>query len=244
MSLITHDYYCPKIGMASEFRLVMPDSVLRGEEKPKGLLFLLPREGESGLSLLTKTSLSALTEEYRIAAVIPPCLQGCFTDMVYGYPFYQSLKYLREYLAQYFPGLRGETGKCAVLGFGISGAASLHWATEEPDYFAASGAVSGLLDPAMEPWGRFTENRLRDLFGTREERTGKRDAFLSACAASAVKKVLLFSSENEPGYASVLRAFEAFSGRAELRPLTGKTEAARDSTALGEFIRDWIGGEN
>ena len=119
MSLITHDYYCPKIGMASEFRLVMPDSVLRGEEKPKGLLFLLPREGESGLSLLTKTSLSALTEEYRIAAVIPPCLQGCFTDMVYGYPFYQSLKYLREYLAHYFPGLRGETGKCAVLGFGI-----------------------------------------------------------------------------------------------------------------------------
>ena len=90
--LLTHDYYCPKIGMASEFRVVMPDGMLQNSEKPAGVLFLLPKEGESGSALISKTDLPSLCASYRIAAVVPPCLEGCYTDMVYGYPFYQSLK--------------------------------------------------------------------------------------------------------------------------------------------------------
>ncbi len=243
MSLITHDYYCPNIGMASKLRLLVPDEVLRGGESPDGLLFILPPEGESGLSLLTGTILTALTEEYRIAAVIPPCLQGCFTDMVYGYPFYQSLKHVREYLSHYFPGLRAEAGKCAIAGFGISALAALRWAFEEPEFFAAAGSIAGLLDPAMEAQGWFTDTRLEDLFGTPGERFEKRETFLSACAESAVKKVFLFSSEEAPGYASTRRAFEAFREGARLCLSEGAVSGKMRSDQLGEFVKYWIGGE-
>ncbi|MBR6404884.1 MAG: hypothetical protein IKS18_01650 [Lachnospiraceae bacterium] len=38
MALLTHDYYCPKIGMASELHLLVPDEILRGEEQAAGIL--------------------------------------------------------------------------------------------------------------------------------------------------------------------------------------------------------------
>ena len=181
MALISHDYYCPKIGMASELRILLPDACLHGAEQPRGVLFLLPQQGESGQRLVYETGLGALAEQYRIAAVIPPCLEGCFTDMVYGYPFYQSLKYVRDYLKTYFPGLPFNKGKCAIAGIGISAMAAIRWAAEEPDFFRCAGSIAGLLDPSMEPQGYFTEKRLTDLFGEREERIKKKNAFLETC---------------------------------------------------------------
>ena len=43
MALLTHDYYCPKTGMASELRILLPDACIHGTEQPAGVLFLLPR---------------------------------------------------------------------------------------------------------------------------------------------------------------------------------------------------------
>ena len=177
MALITHDYYCTKAGMASEFRLLIPDACLHGDREPEGVLFLLPREGESGGSLILRTGLEAVSDRYQLAVVIPPALNGCFTDMVYGYPFYQSLLYVREYLRTYFPGLPLVPGKCAIAGIGISAMAAVRWAAEEPEFFRCAGAISGLFDPAMEPTDYFTEERLTNLFGDPEMRIAKREAF-------------------------------------------------------------------
>ena len=218
MALLTHQYYCPKLGMASEFRVLMPDSCFRGEEKPAGTLFLLPPQGDSGQKCLTESGIAVFLENKRIAAVIPPCLQGCFTDMVYGYPFYQSLKYLREYLKTYLPGLPLEKGKCAVAGFGISAIAAIRWTIEAPDFFCSTGAFGGFLDLAMEPQGYFTEQRLTDLFGELKERIEKRDEFLSDCVFSKAKNIHLFSSPGDPGYESVQRTAEALGKCAQLYP--------------------------
>ncbi|MBR6323284.1 MAG: hypothetical protein IKR59_10465 [Lachnospiraceae bacterium] len=244
MPLLTHDYYCPEIGMASELRIFLPDTILRGEEAARGFLFLLPPQGEGGLSLLTGTKLAALCDEYRIAAVIPPCLQGCFTDMVCGYPFYRSLKYVREYLKTYYPGLSIEAGKCAAAGLGISALAALRWANEEPEHFACAGSIAGILDPAVSPQGWFSEKRLSDLFGTMQERIAKREAFLSACRSSEVKKVFLFSSQQDTGYESSVRAAEAFKNRAELRLSDGPVTMKTCSDALGEFMKYWFTAED
>ena len=59
MALLTHDYYCPKLGMASELRMLIPDLCLHGKEVPEGVLYLLPPQGESGLSLITETGNSS-----------------------------------------------------------------------------------------------------------------------------------------------------------------------------------------
>ena len=224
MALLTHDYYCPKLGMASELRVLMPEICIRGDEKPAGVLFLLPPQGESGLSFLTESGIAGYLESVRIAVVIPPCLQGCFTDMVFGYPFYQSLKYVRKYLKTYIPGLPLESGKCAISGFGISGMAALRWAMEEPDFFSCVGSFQGLLDPAMEPQGYFSERRLTDLFGDGDERLKKREAFLSDCRNSAAKNIYLFSSPDDPGYESTVRAAEALGARAELHFSEARSE--------------------
>ena len=135
MALLTHEYYCPKQGMASEFRIVIPDACLQEGSAAASVLFLLPPQGENGLSCLMDSGIASYLEGLNIALVVPPCLQGCFTDMAYGYPFYQSLKYVREYLKSYLPGLPLERGKCAVAGMGISALAALRWAIEEPDFF-------------------------------------------------------------------------------------------------------------
>lgn len=205
--------------MASELRILLSDPILQNEENTAGTLFLLPPQGESGLSLVTETEIPAICSAYRIAVVIPPCLQGCFTDMVYGYPFYQSLKYVREYLRHYFPGIPLEHGKCAVAGIGISAVAALSWAAEEPEGFACAAPIGGILDPAMAPHGWFTEKRLADLFGTPEERLQKREKVLKIRAGLDPKKIFLSSSEEDP---ITLKAC---------------------SEQLEKFIKFWIGGD-
>lgn len=216
MALLTHDYYCPKLGMASELRMLIPDLCLHGKEVPEGVLYLLPPQGESGLSLITETGIMPYLESGRIVTVIPPCLQGCFTDMVFGYPFYQSLKYVREYLKACFPGLAAEKGKNAIAGFGISAMAALRWAMEEPDYFSCIGSIYGIPDPAMRPQGYFTEQRLTDLFGNPEERLKKREAFLAGCRETSAENIHLYSTSIEPGYESTLRAAEALGSHGKL----------------------------
>ena len=241
--LLTHDYYCPKIGMASEFRVVMPDGMLQNSEKPAGVLFLLPKEGESGSAMISKTDLPSLCASYRIAAVVPPCLEGCYTDMVYGYPFYQSLKYIREYLRNFLPGIPLESGKCMIAGFGAGGFAALRWAMEEPDFFACTGSIRGILDPAMPAHGYFTERRLTDLFGSPEERREMREEFLSSCRSSAVRNVYLITENTDPGYESSSAAGAAFGGRASLKILKAGTGSSEYKDPLDRLVRIWLGGE-
>ncbi len=243
MALLTHDYYCPKLGMASEMRILSPEAILSGEEKPRATLFLLPPEGESGLSLLTETKIAALSEEYRAVIIIPPCLEGCYTDMVFGYPFYQSLKYVREYIETYLPGLAPLKGKTAVAGFGIGGAAALRWALEEPDYFSFAGSISGLLDPSSAAGDYFTERRLTDLYGTAEERRKKEEDFLSLCKTSAQSGIYLFSAKDDPGFDSTCLAAKALGEKARVSTVQGKSTGKTRSDQLGVFFKLFLGGD-
>ena len=244
MALLTHDYYCPKLGMASELRILAPEAILRGETKPRGVLFLLPPEGESGLSLLTGTKIAALSENCGVAVVIPPCLQGCYTDMDLGYPFYQSLKFVREYLRSYMPGLPLEAGSCAVAGIGIGSLAALRWASEEPEFFACAGAIAASLDPNALPKEYFTEKRLANLFGDKENRERIFSDFLALFRSSALKRVFLYTSKEDPGFESVRSAAEAFGERASFSVGEGKSSIKTCSDQLGAFLKFYLGGDS
>ena len=243
MALLTHDYYCPELGFASELRIVIPGPVLQGDEESRGMLFLLPPEGESGLSLLTGTKISALCNEYLVTAVIPPCLQGCYTDMAYGYPFYRSLKNVREYLKIHLPGIPVEGGNCAIAGIGIGGLGALRFALEEPDYFSCAGSIAGLTDPAMPAQGYFTEKRLRDLFGEKEERAEMRDQFLMECRAASKGRFYLFSAKEDPGFEASCRTADALGNRAMLHLTEGHADLKTVSDQLGEFMKFYLGGD-
>ena len=50
MAIITQDYFCPKIGMASEFSVILPETATGTLAEAESTLFLLSPEGESGMN--------------------------------------------------------------------------------------------------------------------------------------------------------------------------------------------------
>ena len=244
MALLTQDYFCPSIGMATELRVVLPDVSLANGRDPEGTLFLLSPEGESGLSWITSTKLKALCEQYDTAAVLVPCLQGCYTDMVFGYPFYQSLKYAREYIKTYLPGVPVKSGRIAAAGASVGGAAALRWAMEEPEDFCACASFSGLLDPCAEPGGWFTASRIADLYGDYASREILRDDFLRLCRETQQTRCFIFSGSEDPGNGSSETAAAELAGKCELRKKDGRSDWKTWSDELGEFFRWWKGGQD
>ena len=242
MALITHDYYCPRIGMAAELRLLVPDGSLRQGKSPAGTLFLLSPPGESGLFWLTDTDLRPLAETYGIAVILVPCLQGCYTDMAYGYPFYRSLQYVRSYVREQIPGIPLEPGRTAIAGASVGGAAALRWGMEEPDFFSACASFSGLLFPDSGPRGWFTEERLLCLYGDEAARKAKKEAFLTLCGETAQKRCYLSAAAGDPGAAESEAAAAILGDRAVLHTAPGVSDRKRWSDRLAEFLEFWRGG--
>ncbi len=242
MALLTQDYYCRCIGMASELRVVIPDDRLREGAGPESTLILLSPEGESGLAWVTSTKLNALCGTYGVAAVLVPCLQGCYTDMAYGYPFYRSLKQVRSYVQTYLPGIPMEAGQTAIAGASAGGYAALKWAMEEPDFFACCASFSGLLSPDRAPEGWFTEKRMLCLYGDEAQRSDEHARFLALCRETEQSNCLLFAAEQDPGYASSAEAAGVLGSKARFVTAKGGADWSAWSDDLADFLEYWKGG--
>lgn len=243
MAVITQDYFCPRIGMASEFRVILPESGTGVITDAESTLFLLSPEGESGLKWITSTKVRVLCDQFRTAAVLVPCLQGCYTDMVYGYPFYQSLKYVREYIQTYLRGIPAGDGEMAIAGASVGGTAALRWAMEEPELFSAAASLSGMYSPGREAGGWFTENRLESLYGDPGERVSVRDSFMQLCRDTAQKNCYVFSSQEDPDHALAAEIAEILGDRAVFRTAEGRSDWKTWSDRLADFIFWWKEGK-
>ena len=171
MILLTHNYFSNAIAMATEIRILLP------EGKAEKTVFLLSPEGNSGISWITSTKAGALCDAEKTAFVIVPSLQGCYTDMVYGYRFFSALLECIEYLKENLPGVPLESHKCFAAGASTGGLAALRLAMEMPDLFAGAASLSGRLDVTAAPGGWFTEKRLMCLYGTEENREKLQSVF-------------------------------------------------------------------
>lgn len=243
MAIITQDYFCPAIGMATELRAVIPDAALKEVRRPGSTLFLLSPEGSSGSDWITSTKLKVLCDKYDTAAVLVPCLQGCYTNMVYGYRFYDSLRYSREYIETYLPGIDVSDGHIAAAGVSAGGAAALRWAMEEPDAFSACASFSGLLDPSREEGGWFTQNRMLCLYGDQGQREEAWSDFLTLCRETAQTRCYIFSANCDPGYGDSLKAAEFLEKKALMKTGEGTSDWKTWSDVFGEFMRWWKGEE-
>ena len=242
MAIITQDYFCPRIGMASEFRVILPETPAGTPAEAESTLFLLSPEGESGMNWITSTKIKVLCDRYRTAAVLVPCLQGCYTDMVLGYPFYQSLRYVREYIRTYMRGIPVGKGDMAVAGASVGGTAALRWAIEEPELFSAAASFSGMYSPDRPAGGWFTENRLENLYGDAQNRASVRDSYMKMCRDTARENVYIFSSQDDPDADRAAEIAAAIGGGAVFRTAEGYSGWKTWSDRLADFMCMWKEG--
>lgn len=174
MAVMTIHNYCDHIQMAGRLYVAAPDLWLRGDTERLPVLYLLAPEGEDGSRWLRHTQVELLAEQHNMIMVMVPCLQGCYTDMAYGYRFFQSLVVgVPAYLKRNLPAIRVDEGPCFVAGCSMGGMGAIKLALSYPASFAAVGSFSGRLDnedsfrhPAAGDW--LTEKRMKNLWGSPE----------------------------------------------------------------------------
>lgn len=242
MAIITQDYFCPRIGMASEFRVILPETAAGALAEAESTLFLLSPEGESGMNWITSTKIKVICDRYRTAAVLVPCLQGCYTDMALGYPFYQSLRYVREYIQTYMRGIPVGEGEMAAAGVSVGGTAALRWAMEEPELFAAAASFSGMYSPDRPAGGWFTEKRLENLYGDAQNRFSVRDGFTDLCRSTSAKNIYIFSAEGDPDAGRAAEIAESIGAGAVFRTAEGVSGWKTWSDRLADFMDWWKEG--
>ena len=192
MILLTHNYFSNAIAMATEIRILLP------EQPADKTVFLLSPEGGSGTSWITSTKAGALCDSTGTAFVIVPSLQGCYTDMAYGYSFFSSLQECISYLRENIPGVPLRSGHCYAAGVSSGGLAALRLAMTMPKLFAGAASFSGRLDVTADPDGWFTEKRILCLYGDEENRKKVQEGFEQLCEDASGQSFFLFTRTNDP----------------------------------------------
>ena len=147
MPVLTINNFCDHIQMAGVLQVILPSSLVDGSLNRAPTVFLLAPEGQEGSRWLRHTQVELLADKYQAAMVLVSCLEGCYTDMAFGYRFFQSLeKGIPEYLGYNLPPLCLEDGHCFAVGCSIGGMGAVKWALSSPELFAAVGSFSGRLD--------------------------------------------------------------------------------------------------
>jgi S-formylglutathione hydrolase FrmB len=237
MILLTHNYFSNAIAMATEIKILLP------EGKAEKTVFLLSPEGNSGTSWVTSTKAGALCDSEKTAFVIVPSLQGCYTDMVFGYRFFSSLIECIAYLKENLPGVPLEPQKCFAAGVSTGGLAALRLAMEKPDLFAGAASFSGRLDITAAAEGWFTDKRLLCLYGPEENREKLQSEFEQQCSNASEQVFFLFSRSEDPYADSMKKTEEHLKGKAYTVEEPGHSNWKTWSDWLGVYISR-IGGSD
>jgi len=134
--------HLPKLGIASGFQVVLPDSAcVSGERMP--LVVCLHEDAQDGEHMLHTLCLNALVEECRVALLLPDGQNSCFLDMVHG-PHWET--YLMEDLIPFAQRTFPLGNRLYLLGMGTGGWAAARLAGRYGDRFAGSLAIDAIPD--------------------------------------------------------------------------------------------------
>ena len=213
MPVITINNYCEYVQMAGVLQVVLPASLVEGKAARLPTLFLLAPEGEEGSRWLRHTQAELLADKYQVAMVLVSCLEGCYTDMAYGYQFFQSLeKGVPDYLHKNVPALNLDDGQCYVAGCSMGGMGAIKLALQHPERFISVGSFSGRLDnkdsfqnPVEGDW--LTQKRMINLWGSPEAIQGTVDDLTAlkdkaVQASKALPAFYVSAGTGDIGYAS------------------------------------------
>lgn len=124
--------------------MILPGCVNQGK-KPAGTLYLLHGGGGNSQDWIRFSSIERYAEEKNFAVVMPEVDGGCFySDMKYGYPYYQFVTEEVPMVAEKMFPVNTEPENRYVAGFSMGGYGAYKWAFTKPGFFRAAANLSGL----------------------------------------------------------------------------------------------------
>lgn len=134
--------HLPQLGIASGFRVALPDSACTSTERLP-FVVCLHDDAQDGEHMLYTLCLDALVDECRVALLLPDGQNSCFLDMAHG-PKWQT--YLLEGLIPFAQRTFPLRDRIYLLGMGTGGWAAARLAGQCGDRFAGSIAINASPD--------------------------------------------------------------------------------------------------
>lgn len=121
MGVTMFDFLSDKLGYHTKLYVILPGCVNQGK-KPAGTLYLLHGGGGNSQDWIRFSSIERYAEEKNFAVVMPEVDGGCFySDMKYGYPYYQFVTEEVPMVAEKMFPVNTEPENRYVAGFSMGG---------------------------------------------------------------------------------------------------------------------------
>jgi putative tributyrin esterase len=184
MALIHVDFFSEVLGMSAQMEVILPiacnGQIGIGEaqkQKKYPVLYLLHGMTDNATAWQRNTSIERYAVEKGIAVVMPDCHLGWYTNMKYGFPYFDYIcKEVPDVCRRFFPCLSKEREDNFVAGNSMGGYGAFKLGLSAPEQFAAAASLSGAMDMVDTLTNRQDDavypDFWQDIFGTREEFSG------------------------------------------------------------------------
>jgi S-formylglutathione hydrolase FrmB len=179
MALVHAHFYSAVLGMQRTIDVVLPQSAsgigVGGTERKNSIpvLYLLHGWSDDHTIWQRRTSIERYALEKGLAVIMPGSDLGFYTDMKYGYDFWEFFSSeLPDIVKEFFPRISTGREDTFAAGLSMGGFGALKLGINCPDRFAAVASLSGLVDPLQQyRSGKVNENWL-NIFGEEDELKG------------------------------------------------------------------------
>ncbi|MDR2103598.1 MAG: esterase family protein [Treponema sp.] len=179
MALIHAHFFSSALGMQRTMDVVLPQGSNgigvegRKREGPIPVLYLLHGWSDDHTIWQRRTSIERYALDRGIAVIMPSTDLGFYTDMKYGYDFWEFFsRELPEIAAEFFPNLSSRREDTFVAGLSMGGFGALKLAINCPERFAAAASLSGLTDPLWQYRNNRVNEAWLNVFGEENEVRG------------------------------------------------------------------------
>lgn len=155
MALIHANFYSETLGMERSMDVILPqvqngigqDS---GQQQPESIpvMYLLHGATDDNSIWQRRTSIERYAVAKGLAVIMPATDLGFYTDMKYGYDFYQFFsRELPRIVHEFFPMISQKREDTFVAGLSMGGFGAFKLGINCPERFGYAASLSGLLDP-------------------------------------------------------------------------------------------------
>ncbi|GHV14501.1 tributyrin esterase [Spirochaetia bacterium] len=179
MALVHAHFYSAALGMQRTIDVVLPQNSsgigVGGTEQGSTIpvLYLLHGWSDDHTIWQRRTSIERYALEKGLAVIMPGSDLGFYTDMKYGYDFWEFFSNeLPQIVAEFFPRISTKREDTFVAGLSMGGFGALKLGINCPERFAAAASLSGLVDPLWQYRADRVNEDWLNIFGEEDEIRG------------------------------------------------------------------------
>ena len=156
MALIHANFYSETLGMERSIEVILPQVQNGiGQDGSKALtdvpvMYLLHGASDDQTIWQRRTSIERYAVAKGLAVIMASTDLGFYSDMKYGYDFYQFFsKEVPQVVHEFFPMITDKREKTFVAGLSMGGFGAFKLGIHCPDQFGYAASLSGLVDPVL-----------------------------------------------------------------------------------------------